>query len=266
MSAVLETYSEEAAAVRADTVEVSIVMPCLNEAATVSNCIAKAQAALSWNRIQGEIIVADNGSTDGCPEIAARMKARVVHVRPSGYGNALMGGIRAARGEIIIMGDSDDSYDFTSIMPFVERLRQSHDLVLGNRFRGGIHKGAMPWLHQRLGNPFFTGCARVLYSAPVGDVMCGLRGLRRSAFEQMQLRATGMEFATEMVIRATQLGLNISEVPVVLYPDGRSGPSHLRTWRDGFRTLRLMLELALGPNSEVRRGSPVVKTPAELNL
>ncbi len=261
MSTVLETFSEEAASTT--TVEVSIVMPCLNEAATVSNCIAKARAALSWNRIEGEIIVADNGSTDGCPEIAARMNARVVHVRPGGYGNALMGGIQAARGELIIMGDSDDSYDFTSIMPFVQRLRRGDDLVLGNRFRGGIRRGAMPWLH-RVGNPFLTGCAQFLFSAPIGDIYCGLRGFRKSAYERMQLRATGMEFAAEMVINATQLGLNISEVPVVLYPDGRSGPSHLRTWRDGFRTLRLMLELGQGPSSGVGRGSPVNKT-AELN-
>jgi len=264
MATVLETYVEEAAAV--ETVEVSIVMPCLDEAATVARCIAKARAALSWNHLQGEIIVADNGSTDGSPEIAARMNARVVHVRPFGYGNALMGGIWAARGELIVMGDSDDSYDFTSIMPFVGRLRRGHDLVLGNRFRGGIREGAMPWLHRTLGNPFLTGCARALFSVPVGDIYCGLRGFRKSAYERMELRATGMEFAAEMVIKGTQMGLNIAEVPVVLHPDGRSRPSHLRTWRDGFRTLQLMLELGQGTTSGARRAERVANKPAVLNL
>jgi glycosyltransferase involved in cell wall biosynthesis len=238
-------------------------MPCLNEAATVGQCIAKARAVLSRNHLEGEIIVADNGSTDGCPEIAARMNARVVQVRPSGYGHALTGGILATRGELIVIGDSDDSYDFTSIMPFVQKLRQGYDLVLGNRFRGGIRRGAMPWLH-RVGNPILTGCAQVLFSAPVGDIYCGLRGFRRSAYERMQLRAAGMEFAAEMVIKATQLGLKITEVPIVLHPDGRSGPSHLRTWRDGFRTLRLMLELGQGPTTGECR-PPVGKSPAELN-
>ncbi len=257
MATILKSYDAETDT--AENVEVSIVMPCLNESATVGRCIAKARAALSWNHLEGEIVVADNGSTDGCPEIAARMNARVVHVRPSGYGHALMGGIRAARGELIIMGDSDDSYDFTAVMPFVQRLRHGDDLVLGNRFRGGIRKGAMPWLH-RVGNPVLTGCAQFLFSAPVSDIYCGLRGFRRSAYERMGLRATGMEFAAEMVIKATQLGLKIAEVPIVLHPDGRSRPSHLRTWRDGFRTLRLMLEL--GRTTEVGRARPVVKAPA----
>jgi glycosyltransferase involved in cell wall biosynthesis len=224
-----------------EILEVSVVMPCLNEAETLASCIGKAQRALREANIAGEVIVADNGSNDGSVEIAERMGARVVNVRSKGYGNALMGGIASARGKYVVMGDADDSYDFGHISRFVEQLRQGADVVMGNRFRGGIQKDAMPALHRYFGNPLLTRIGRLFFHSPVGDFYCGLRGFRKEAYERMGLRTTGMEFATEMVVKATLLQLRIAEVPTTLSPDGRNRPPHLRTWRDGWRTLRFFL-------------------------
>ena len=221
--------------------ELSIVMPCLNEAETLASCIRKAQAVIEADGLAAEVIVADNGSTDGSQLIARELGARVVEVTRKGYGNALISGIEAARGKFVVMGDADDSYDFGAIASFLERLRAGDDLVVGNRFAGGIEPGAMPWSHRWLGNPVLTRIGRTFFHAPVNDMHCGLRAFRRDAFDRMQLRATGMEFASEMVIKASLKRMRISEVPVVLHPDGRSRPPHLRTWRDGWRHLRFML-------------------------
>jgi glycosyltransferase involved in cell wall biosynthesis len=222
-------------------VEVSIVMPCLNEAETLAMCIQKAQQAIKRGGLAAEIIVADNGSTDGSQVIARELGVRVVPVARKGYGSALIGGINAARGRFVIMGDADDSYDFTAIAPLIDKLREGYDLVVGNRFRGGIESGAMPWSHRWVGNPVLTLISRVFFHTPVGDAHCGLRGLRKDAYERMTLRATGMEFASEMVIKASLKQMRIAEVPVTLRPDGRTRPPHLRTWRDGWRHLRFML-------------------------
>ena len=216
-------------------------MPCLDEAETLAACIQKAQQAIETEGLSAEIIVADNGSSDGSQAIAAELGARVVPVKRKGYGSALIGGINAAQGEFVIMGDADDSYDFTAIAPLIARLRDGCDLVVGNRFLGGIQPGAMPWSHRWIGNPVLTLISRVFFHTPVGDAHCGLRGFRREAYERMKLRATGMEFASEMVIKASLKGMRIAEVPVALRPDGRSRPPHLRTWRDGWRHLRFML-------------------------
>jgi glycosyltransferase involved in cell wall biosynthesis len=224
-----------------ETIEVSVVMPCLNEAETLGICIGKAQRALREANVAGEIVVADNGSSDGSVEIAERLGARVVHVKARGYGNALMGGIAAASGKYIVMGDADDSYNFGHVLRFLEPLRQGADLVMGNRFRGGIQKAAMPPLHRYFGNPALTWLGRLFFRSPVGDFYCGLRGFRKDAYERLGLRTTGMEFATEMIVKATLLKLQIAEVPTTLSPDGRSRPPHLRTWRDGWRTLRFFL-------------------------
>ena len=221
--------------------ELSIVMPCLDEAETLEVCIAKAQQSLEQNDIAGEIVIADNGSSDGSQEIATRMGARVVQVQRRGYGSALMGGIEAARGRYVIMGDADDSYDFSSLMPFVEKLREGYELVMGNRFRGGIAPGAMPPLHYYLGNPVLSGIGRLLFTIPVSDFHCGLRGFSREAARRMDLQTTGMEFASEMVVKATLLGMRIAEVPTSLAPDGRTRSPHLRSWRDGWRHLRFLL-------------------------
>lgn len=221
--------------------ELSIVMPCLNEAETLAICIRKAQAFLKSNNISGEIIVADNGSSDGSQIIAEKNGARVVNVPTRGYGAALMGGIRAARGRYIIMGDADDSYSFSDLAPFVAKLREGFDLVMGNRFKGGIKSGAMPPLHKYFGNPFLTGIGRLFFGSSVGDFQCGLRGFSKSAIERLDLQTTGMEFASEMVVKATLQKLRITEVPTTLSPDGRSRPPHLRTWRDGWRYLRFLL-------------------------
>lgn len=216
-------------------------MPCLNEAETLEACIRKAQQAIRNHGLRAEIVIADNGSTDGSQAIAERLGARVVSVSEKGYGAALRGGIEAARGRYVIMGDSDDSYDFASIQPFVARLRDGCDLVMGNRFQGGIMPGAMPWKHRWIGNPVLTGIGRLFFHCPAGDFHCGLRGFSREAYERMELQTTGMEFASEMVIKATLKGMRIAEVPTVLHPDGRSRPPHLRSWRDGWRHLRFML-------------------------
>jgi glycosyltransferase involved in cell wall biosynthesis len=223
------------------TVEISIVMPCLNEAETLATCIQKAQRAIAKEGLAAEIIVADNGSTDGSQVIAGELGVRVVSVTRKGYGSALIGGIDAANGQYVIMGDADDSYDFTAIGPLIEKLREGYDLVMGNRFLGGIEAGAMPWSHRWVGNPVLTLISRIFFHTPVGDAHCGLRGFRKDAYERMRLRATGMEFASEMVIKASLKKMRIAEVPVTLRPDGRSRPPHLRTWRDGWRHLRFML-------------------------
>ena len=229
-----------------DSIEVSVVIPCLNESETLAVCIQKALGCLSGNGISGEVIVADNGSTDGSQAIAEAEGALVVSVEAKGYGNALMGGIEATRGRYVIMGDADDSYDFSALMPFIEKLREGNDLVMGNRFRGGIAPGAMPALHQYLGNPVLSGLGRLFFRCPVGDFHCGLRGFSREAIWRMKLQTTGMEFASEMVVKATLLGLRIAEVPTTLSPDGRSRPPHLRSWRDGWRHLRFMLLFSPG--------------------
>jgi glycosyltransferase involved in cell wall biosynthesis len=225
--------------------EVSIVMPCLNEADTVATCVGKARRALAEAGVEGEVIVADNGSTDGSPELAERAGARVLPVGEKGYGAALMGGIAAASGRFVVMGDADDSYDFLEVPRFLAKLREGHDLVQGCRLpRGGgrVLPGAMPFLHYWLGNPLFSAIARSWFGSPVRDIYCGLRGFRRDFQAGLGQRCTGMEFATEMVLRAALAGGRIAEVPITLHPDGRRvHRSHLRTLRDGWRTLRLLL-------------------------
>jgi glycosyltransferase involved in cell wall biosynthesis len=241
--------SQEAAASSTATLdpapELSIVMPCLNEAETIGTCIQKAQAFLHRYHVTGEIVVADNGSTDGSQAIATLMGARVVHVEAKGYGNALMGGITAARGRYIIMGDADDSYDFLNLNCFVDKLREGHDLVMGCRLPWGggmIRPGAMPFLHRWWGNPMFTVMARRWFGAPINDVYCGLRGFSKALFERLNLRCTGMEFATEMIIKSSLYREKIAEVPITLHRDGRTAhPPHLKTYRDGWRTLRFFL-------------------------
>ncbi|EPF22768.1 MAG: glycosyltransferase family 2 protein [Microcystis aeruginosa Ma_MB_F_20061100_S19] len=223
------------------TLELSIVMPCLNEAETLATCIGKARDYLERHKIAGEVLIADNGSSDGSQEIATNSGARVVPIPERGYGSALRGGIAAAKGQYIIMGDADDSYDFTNLSPFLEKLRQGYDLVMGNRFQGGIKPGAMPVLHKHLGNPVLTWLGRLFFGSPCGDFHCGLRGFSKQAIEQLNLRTTGMEFASEMVVKASLYGLKITEVPTTLSPDGRSRPPHLKTWRDGWRHLRFLL-------------------------
>ena len=221
--------------------EVTVVMPCLNEAATVVQCVSEALAALAAGGFAGEVIVADNGSTDGSREAAARAGARVVAVEAKGYGSALRGGIAAARGRWVVMGDADATYDFGELGRIVVKLREGHDLVMGNRFRGGILPGAMPWKNRYLGNPVLSFIGRVFFRVPAGDFHCGLRGFSVEAYRRMGLCTTGMEFASEMVIKACKQGLRIAEVPVTLRPDGRGRPPHLRPWRDGWRHLRFML-------------------------
>ena len=219
----------------------SIVMPCLNEAETLETCISKAKGFLQKSGMRGEIIIADNGSTDGSLRLAEKAKVSIVHVAQKGYGSALLGGIEAARGEFVIMGDADDSYDFSDLSRFVEALEAGYDLVMGNRFKGGIKPGAMPLLHRYLGNPVLSWLARLFFKSDIGDFHCGLRGLRRDAILALNLQTTGMEFASEMIVKATLRGLKIKEVPTILYPDGRTRPPHLRTWSDGWRHLRFLL-------------------------
>ena len=224
--------------------EVTILMPCLNEAETLADCIAAAQRGLSNAGVKGEILIADNGSTDGSQDIARKLGARVVDVPEKGYGNALRTGMEAAAGQFLIMGDSDLSYDFAEIKPFVEKLRAGADLVMGCRMPAGggkIIPGAMPWKHRWIGNPVLTFIGRLLFRCPAHDFHCGLRALTKDAFHKMDLRTTGMEFASEMVIKASLRGLRIEEVPITLHKDGRSRPPHLRSWRDGWRHLRFML-------------------------
>jgi len=222
-------------------VELTILMPCLNEAETVAVCVRKAVKFLADHHVVGEVVVADNGSTDDSQRLAEEAGARVVPVQEPGYGSALQGGINAARGEYVIMGDADDSYDFTALVPFLDRLRAGADLVMGNRFRGGIQPGAMPALHRYLGNPVLSFIGRLFFRAKLGDFHCGLRGFRRDSVLSLGLQTSGMEFASEMVVRATLAGQRVEEVPTTLSPDGRSRPPHLRSWRDGWRHLRFLL-------------------------
>ena len=221
--------------------ELTVVMPCLNEAETVATCVRKAVAFLADNGIDGEVVVADNGSTDGSRQLAADAGARVVPIPERGYGNALMGGIIAAHGEYVIMGDADDSYDFTNLMPFIVELRKGYDLVMGNRFKGGIAPGAMPPLHKYLGNPVLSFIGRLFFRSKIGDFHCGLRGFRRDSAIALGLQATGMEFASEMVVKSTLAKQKITEVPTTLAKDGRSRKPHLRSFRDGWRHLRFLL-------------------------
>jgi glycosyltransferase involved in cell wall biosynthesis len=227
--------------VRAAPIELTILMPCLNEAETIATCVRKALGFLDRTGIAGEVLIADNGSTDGSQAIAQALGARVVPVRARGYGAALLGGINAARGRYVVMGDSDDSYDFSRLDGFVEKLREGWQLVMGNRFQGGIALGAMPKLHRYLGNPVLTATGRILYGSPSGDFHCGLRGFHRDAILDLGLDLPGMEFASEMVVKATIRKLRITEVPTTLSKDGRSRPPHLRSWRDGWRHLRFLV-------------------------
>jgi glycosyltransferase involved in cell wall biosynthesis len=230
-----------AATYRSVEPELSVVIPCLNEAATIGICIRKAVASFESLDIEGEVVVADNGSTDGSQAIAEELGARVVPVAARGYGSALSGGIAAARGRWVIMGDADDSYDFAGLEPFVRRLREGYELVNGNRFKGGIREGAMPWLHRRLGNPVLSFVGRKLYGTPCGDIYCGLRGFDRKKVAELEIRSSGMEFAIEMIVKATMMGLKVTEVPTTLSPDAEGREPHLNTWRDGWRSIRLLL-------------------------
>jgi len=226
---------------RSQRCELTILMPCLNEAETIETCIVKASAFLRTSGVNGEILIADNGSADGSQIIAQRCGARVVHIPTRGYGAALSGGIAAARGRYIVMGDADDSYDFSKLEPFLVKLRAGADLVMGNRFEGGVAPGAMPPLHRYLGNPTLSFLGRLFFHIPVGDFHCGLRGFRVDSIRALDLQTTGMEFASEMVVRSAIAGLRVEEVPTTLRPDGRSRPPHLNTWRDGWRHLKFLL-------------------------
>jgi glycosyltransferase involved in cell wall biosynthesis len=243
-----ETKSNEArlqteliAAVPANPVDVSVVIPCLNEANSIGICVEKAQKAFAEGGLRGEVVVADNGSTDGSIEIAQKLGARVIPVAQRGYGSALKAGIRAARGAFIIMGDADDSYDFAEVPRFVAEWRKGNDVVMGNRFAGEIKPGAMPWHHKYIGNPGLTMLLNVLFRSGIGDSHCGMRGFTREVFDRMDLRSNGMEFASEFVIKAAQLGARTSEIPITLWKDKRGRPPHLRSFRDGWRHLRFML-------------------------
>ncbi|RZI76077.1 MAG: glycosyltransferase family 2 protein, partial [Rubrivivax sp.] len=224
--------------------ELTIVMPCLNEARTLPACVRNAFEFLDRSGIEGEVLVADNGSTDGSVQLASALGARVEHVEHKGYGAALMGGIKAAHGRFVIMADSDGSYDFSALDDFVRRLRAGDALVMGNRFKGGIEEGAMPFLHRYLGNPVLSFLGRLFFRSSVGDFHCGLRGFDRQAILRLGLNTTGMEFASEMLVKASLAGLPVSEVPTTLKPDGRGRPPHLRTWRDGWRHLRFLLMMS----------------------
>lgn len=222
-------------------IELSIVMPCLNEAETLKECIDRAMGYLKDHHIQGEVVIGDNGSTDGSQEISRQCGAMLVSIAHRGYGSASMGAIKAARGKYVIMGDSDGSYDFSNLTPFMEKFKEGYDFVIGDRFKGGIQPHAMPILHRYVGNPLLSFIGRLFIGSKVGDFHCGLRGFKRVIVEPLNLQTTGMEFATEMVVKATLNKLKIAEVPVVLSPDGRSRAPHLRTWLDGWRHLRFLL-------------------------
>jgi hypothetical protein len=241
MQATLTPRTEHAELASSDEIEVSVVMPCLNEARTVGRCVDKARRALKEMGVNGEVVVADNGSTDGSQDIARAHGASVVSVDRRGYGSALQAGISAAHGRYVIMGDADDSYDFAHLQPFVERLRQGDDLVMGNRFQGGIRPGAMPWSHRFIGNPVLTGVLNLFFHSPIHDAHCGLRAFRKDAYVRLGLTTLGMEFASEMVVKACLNHQKMSEVPIVLHPDGRDRPPHLRSFRDGWRHLRFLL-------------------------
>lgn len=227
-----------------EPIELTILMPCLNEAETVVICVEKAIGFLKRASISGEVVIADNGSNDGSQALAAAAGARIVNVIARGYGSAIIGGINAAQGRYIIMADADDSYDFSALDAFVERLRCGDELVMGDRFAGGIKPGAMPPLHRYLGNPVLSFIGRLLFHSPIGDFHCGLRGFDRAAILKLNLSSPGMEFASEMIVKATLAGLTISDVPTILSPDGRSRAPHLRSWRDGWRHLRFLLMMS----------------------
>lgn len=222
-------------------IELSIVLPCLNEERTVGACVAQAKSFLAKHKINGEVIVADNGSVDHSVKIAKSKGARVIHVKQKGYGNALRGGFEAAKGKYIIMADADESYDLFNLMPFVEKLREGYDLVMGNRFKGGIKKGAMPWHHKYIGNPFLSFLGGLFFRTDARDFHCGLRGFTKEAIQRMGLQTTGMELASEIVIKSSILGMKVCEVPTTLSPDRRNRPPHLRSFRDGWRHLRFLL-------------------------
>lgn len=224
-----------------NSLELTILMPCLNEALTLERCVSKANRYLEQSGVKGEVLIADNGSTDGSQDIARKLGARVIDVPMRGYGAALGHGIRAAYGRFVIMGDSDDSYNFSNLQPYVDKLREGYQLVMGNRFKGGIAPGAMPFLHKYLGNPVLTFIGRLFFGSPARDFHCGLRGFEREAILGLGLRTTGMEFASEMVIKASLNKLRVTEIPTTLDKDGRDRPPHLRTWRDGWRHLRFLL-------------------------
>jgi hypothetical protein len=235
-----------------EQIEVSVVIPCLNEANSIAFCIDKALAAFKAAGIAGEVVVGDNGSTDGSIEIAEKHGARVAHATLKGYGHALRAGIEAARGQFIIMGDADDSYDFSEVPRFVAKWREGYDVVMGNRFKGEIKPGAMPWHHKYIGNPVLSGMVKILFHTDIGDSHCGMRGFTKDVYNRMDLRTTGMEFASEFVIKAAKLGARMTEIPITLWPDKRGRPPHLRSFRDGWRHLRFMLLYApnwlfLGP-------------------
>ena len=221
--------------------ELTILMPCLNEAKTIETCIRKAQKSLEENNIDGEILIADNGSTDGSKEIAEKCGARVIDVEVKGYGSALIEGTKNAYGKYIIMGDSDDSYDFSNIMPFLEKLREGFELVMGNRFKGGIEKGAMPWSHRYIGTPVLSFLGRLFYKSKIKDFNCGMRGYNKKSILKLDLKTTGMEYASEMIVQATLNNLKITEVPTTLKKDGRDRPPHLKSFRDGWRHLKFLL-------------------------
>ena len=221
-------------------VELTILMPCLNEAETLEICIKKAQGFLKSSGVEGEVLISDNGSTDGSIEIAERNGARVVHAEHKGYGSALICGCENAYGKYVIMGDADDSYDFEHLMPFVEKLREGYDLVMGNRFAGGIEKGAMPWSHKYIGNPILSAIGRIFFKSNIRDFHCGLRGYNRDSILGLGLKTTGMEYASEMVVMSELANLKICEVPTTLKKDGRSRPPHLRSFRDGWRHLKFL--------------------------
>ncbi len=242
MSTVLTSEgSQPVHSAEARPVEVSVVIPCLNEANSLAFCIDKAVNAFRKAGLTGEVVVADNGSTDGSVEIAERHGARVIHVAQRGYGAALQAGIAATLGPFIIMGDADDSYDFTEVPQFVAKLREGYDVVMGNRFRGGIKPGAMPPLHKYFGNPGLTALLNLFFHVGIGDSYCGMRGFTRALYDKLDVRSTGMEFALEMIIKSAQIGARISEIPIILWPDKRGRAPHLRSFRDGWRSLRFML-------------------------
>lgn len=224
--------------------ELTILMPCLNEAETLAICIRKAKKFLSENNIDGEVLISDNGSTDGSQDIAKAEGARVVSTDIKGYGSALINGTKNAYGKYVIMGDADDSYDFLHLMPFVEKLREGYDLVMGDRFAGGIAEGAMPWSHKYIGNPVLSFIGRLFYKSKIRDFHCGLRGYNRESMLNLRLQTTGMEYASEMVVKSELNGLKIAEVPTTLSKDGRSRPPHLRSFRDGWRHLKFLLMYA----------------------
>src|SRR5438876_1750487 len=236
------TSLDNVPALQAEQIEVSVVIPCLNEAQSIAFCVDKALAAFRCAGISGEVIVSDNGSSDGSADIAEAHGARVVHATIKGYGNALRKGVEEAKGEFIIMGDADDSYDFSEVPNFVARWREGYELVMGNRFKGGIKPGAMPWLHKRFGNPAITRILNNFFHAGIGDAYCGMRGFTKRVYQRIDPRTTGMEFALELVIKANKLGVKLAEIPVTLWPDKRGGRCpHLRTFHDGWRSLRFML-------------------------